>query len=282
MSILIKNNKESEVVNVSYLGSHFTYNNISSETYGLILAQINTREKLSVGGDLDYYHHTSNYYPKKTIIDFKPKEEITTYDVEIISEDIINDVAFISILNWLNNQPNYRKLRFSTDEYIGYHFNCIFRNIEKILAGGKDGYGIYGFKATIECDSDYMWADELVSQTYSRNQLIQVAEHINESMLRGYTYPTLSIKTGTTGGDITIQNVSINNLLVKFEDLLPNETITMKSYPKTLTSSLRQNVFPNLVNNKNWFKLIQGKNNIGIVGDVSSITITYEKARLFI
>lgn len=265
---------------MSISGSYFTYNNISSGNYGLLFLNMDTEENKNVGGEVVYSTFKNRMSPKNNIIDFSYDEPLASYELEMFSETRINDTRFAEILLWLK-QPTYRELKINNNPtYLGYHFNCYFSNISRFDGGGYDGWGKYGIKATINFDSSFMWSNNEVSATYTNAQLSAVVTHTNESHLMGYTYPTLAITVGTIGGDITIQNVTDDNRLTKFIGLLPNEVVTLTVDPKIVTSSTgltRYSVF-----NKKWFRLLQGDNKVGIIGDVANITISYEKARLIL
>lgn len=260
------------------IGNTFTYNGKSSEPYGLRFLIMNTDENKEIGGSLEYTTFKNNKKPNMIIQDTN-YTSVFEYEVEIISENIL-DYDIDGIYDWLLNQPNFKKLYIDEEnESHRFYYNCIFTNASNITVGGKDGWGIYGIRATMKCDSSFMWKD--VKYTYTSTQLKNVVTHKNISNVREYIYPTLTIKIGTTGGDIALQNVSDNNRLTTFSDTLPNDTITLSYYPALVSSFLNDN--DNLVYesfNKNFFRLLQGVNKIGIVGDISEITINYTIGRL--
>lgn len=265
---------------VTLSGCYFTYNNIPSGTYGLFFGEKDTQADMNIGGNLDYTIFKSNNSPKNTIIN-RRYEEPLSFDVEMFTETHMNDITFEEIVMWLSNTYNYGKLQINNNSYYGYHFNCYFTNIEKIIGGNNGMFGRFGIRAKMICDSSFMWSDDLIEVTYTKAELTQIATHINESMQRGYIYPTLILKTGTVGGNVIVQNTTDNNRLVMLDGLHANETITMTSNPFEIKSTLRNNVYANLVN-KNWFRLVNGQNRIGIVGDIAQITIKYEKAKVVI
>jgi len=250
---------------------YFTYNNVSSEEYELILASIDTTINQEVGGGFEYTTYRNAKSPQHKMQEIK-YEKSFEYEVEFLSPYTKLDDKFNEICNWLLNRSNFAKFKLNSwsDEYI----NCIFTDAEKIQLFGEEGYGIYGIKATLKADSVFKWSE--VSTTYTYDELVNTVNLENNTDVREYTYPTLIIKTGETGGDIVVQNVSDNNRLISITDALPNDTITISSFPKTITSLLknREPLYESF--NKKFPRLMQGTNNIGIVGDISELTFNYK------
>lgn len=256
-------------------GNTFTYNGKSSEPYGLRFLIIDTNANKEIGGVLEYTTFKNNKAPNITIQDANYN---STFEIEIemISEHKL-DNNIHEIYDWILNQPNFKKLYIDNND--DFYYNCIFTSAEYIDGCTDEGYGIYGIKATMKCDSTFMWKD--VEYTYTSAELSNVVTHENISNVREYTYPTLIIKTGSTGGDITVQNVSDNNRLTTFNGTLANDTITLSYSPALVNSYLNDNdelVYESF--NKKFFRLLQGTNKIGIVGDISEITLKYKIGRL--
>ncbi len=274
-------------------GNSFTYNGISSDQYGLKFLQMDTEPNKEIGGVLEYTTFKNNKNPKQTIQEVT-YNDVFEYEVEMISEHKLDkvyedengkDVKDIDfIYKWLLNQPNYEKLFVENND--GYYYNCVFTNASYIEANGAEGWGIYGIKATMKCDSTFMWKD--VKNTYDKSQftydnaeLKDVVSHNNITDVREYTYPTLTIKVGKAGGDIIVQNISDNNRLTQFTGVLKSDTLTLSYFPAFVKSECNNN--PQLVYesfNKKFFRLLQGINKIGIVGDIASITLEYTIGRL--
>ena len=258
------------------IGNSFIYNGKSSDIYGLRFLSVNTDENKEIGGVLEYTTFKGNKFPN-TIIQEVSYNSVFEIEVEIISEHKL-DNNIDEIYNWLLNQPDYKKLYINNND--DFYYNCVFTSASYIDGGGIDGWGIYGIKATMKCDSTFMWKD--VEYTYTSAELVDVVTHDNISNVREYTYPTeFVIKTGESGGNITVQNISDNNRLTSFSNTLANDTITLFCFPALVKSYLNDN--DNLVYeafNKNFFRLLQGTNKIGIIGDIDEITIKYKIGRL--
>ncbi len=254
-------------------GNKFTYNGKSSDLYGLRFLIMDTEPNKEIGGILEYATFKNNKSPYITIQDVNYNSTFEI-EVEMISEHKL-DEKLDEIYMWILNQANFKKLYIDNND--GFYFNCYFTSASFIDGYTNEGYGIYGIKSTMVCDSTFMWKD--VSFAY--NKLSDTITHENISDVREYTYPTLKIKTGNVGGNITIQNISDNNRLLNISNTLSNDTITISYMPMVINSYLNNNkqlVYDSF--NKNFFRLLQGTNNIGVVGDVTEITLDYKIGRL--
>ncbi len=260
------------------IGNTFTYNGKSSQPYGLRFLLMNTEENREIGGVLEYATFQNNKSPAAVVQDTH-YNSMFEFEVELISEHRL-DQHLSDIYSWLLNQPGFRKLTVD-DNGSGenYYYNCVFTNASYISETGIDGWGIYGIRATMKCDSTFLWKD--VEFTYSSDELKSIVSHENRSDVQEYTYPTLIIKTGNTGGEIAVQNVSDRNRLTKFTDTLPKDTLTLSFFPALVTSYLNDNAALTYeAFNKNFFRLLHGINKIGITGDIAEITLRYKTGRL--
>ena len=165
-------------------GNTFTYNGKSSEPYGLRFLIMNTEENKEIGGVLEYTTFKNNKSPNTTIQDTK-YNSVFEIEIEMISEHKLDD-DIEEIYDWLINQPNFRKLYIDNNN--DFYYNCVFTSASYISGSTNEGYGIYGIKATMKCDSTFMWKE--VKYTYTSTELLNVVNHENISNVREYTYPT--------------------------------------------------------------------------------------------
>lgn len=258
-------------------GKTFTYNNKSSSYYGLFFANVNTTSSPSLGGDIAYktlkMKRTGKHYRQDT--DYNAPLE---FDAEIITETKITQDTLHEINAWLFNQLDYKKLYIDDPDYAynNVHLNCVFTNVERIEACmGNQGYGIYGFKVTIKCDAPWAWEDEQTS-TYTSFSPYAVFHNISDC--NDYMYPKIQIKTGASGGDITIQQVTDNNRLTTIKNLVASETVILTPYPKMVNSSILVNHYEDF--NKKWLRFLVGENRFTVTGNVAELKIIYMNARV--
>ena len=215
-------------------GNNFIYNNTSSDSYGeLFFAQVETEDNRELGGNITYTTYQNNNSP---IISIQSTKYATafSYEVEFVSQTKLDD-NMDNIAMWLLNQTEYKKMYVDSESLAGKYFNCYFTNAQI----GRYGDGIHVIKATMVCDSNFIWENK-TEYKYTKAQLLNIVTHNNRSFVRGYAYPKLTITVGTIGGDITLQNVTDGSRLVSFTDTYPNENIIMTYFPKLITSNLRE------------------------------------------
>lgn len=260
-----------------FSGNSFIYNNKSSDLYGLYFANVNLTPTNYFGGDIEFSNLSLKRSGKQYRLDTKYNKPLT-FDVEILSEYLITQNILHEINAWLFNQLDYKKLYVNDEDYT-YHniyFNCYFTNVERIEGCiGDQGHGIYGFKCTMICDAPWAWEDEQTI-TYTAPFSSYLIFN-NNSDCNDYMYPKVQLKTGLTGGDVTIQQVTDGNRLTTFTGLSANETIIMSVEPKLVTSSLLLNHYETF--NKNWMRFLVGENRFTITGDVTEFKITYSNTR---
>lgn len=104
--------------------------------------------------------------------------------------------------------------------------------------------------------------------------------------LDGYTYPTMIIYGGLTGGTFTLINYDDDSSRVtKFEGLSPGTPILLDSTVSRCgiadgNPTVSQNTsLYNKMTIKNFPRLMQGENQIGILGDVSRVIIIWNNRR---
>lgn len=287
-------------------GSYFIYGStvddiFLSEKEGIQFLNLETTENKDTGGSFNFTTFRSNGSPQHSIqnINYDSTFEI---EIEMISENRL-DIGLIDgipsldyISGKLLNHQEYKPLIVYSHPHSIYdtsdtasivdelrrkygYYMCIFTNPTYITAIGGDGYGVYGIKATMKCDSVFRWMDKSV--TYTNSQLLDTVVLYNETYCNNCTYCILTINVGNMGGDIIVQNISDNNRLTSIKNTMPNDVITIRCFPHEIQSYLcpdRQLIYDSF--NKNFFRLIKGANKLGIDGDISSISIQWQEGRL--
>ena len=261
---------------MSILDKSFTYNGINYDNYNLKFMLMETSEDNNVGGNLEY--KTSDYASKITgrkSISKTKYSEVLNIPVEFFSESIIGRETFYEIEKNLFNQAKFAKLCFINDlDYEGLHYNCYFTNVSKFESYSSQGFGVYGFKANMVCDSEFIWEE---NKTFTYTNFTSNITLNNKTSKRGYTYPKLKITMGLVGGNVQIQCITDNNRLISFTGLA-NEVITLSYIPLTISSSLNADKFTTF--NKHWLQLVQGNNVFHVNGNVAKLEIIYDNAKV--
>lgn len=275
-----------------FYGSHFEYAGVSSHKYGLVFANINTSRNLSLGVSPSPNTIFNKKNTKRYIIDNDYSSSPLSFEVEFITDKNhpIHKADIRNLEKWLFNRNSYKKLYFDkADDYFvefqesdagsvkRLYLNCRFTNPERIEGNG----GIIGYKATLEADSPMYWQDvtektfQFSNTSSSSNNTIKIKV---DTDIDEYTYPTVTIYAGSTGGAISIANdTDDSSRLSKFEGVVANSRITMKSDLNILTGT-SSNLYLMFVE-QNFIRLLDGENTIRLKGDIKSIKFEFSNRR---
>lgn len=270
-------------------GCHFTYAGVDSNTYSLMIANVDTNRDERLAGDVsgEYIYRKSD----KTfrLLGDSHKDSQMVFDVDIITDDgsVLSNANRRAVEKWLFNKQTFRKLYIDeNDDPLGESYEtvggskkslymaCRFVNPEKI----DTGCGVVGYKATIECDSGFLWQDE-ITYTFTAEQgassgsfVVTVDTDIND-----YTYPQVTIATRSGCAEFTIYNSTDDaNRTTTFTELIGSDSITMNGNIGFVDSNHYSN-FSGL----NFIRLLDGTNTFIYTGAISSITFKWNNRRFY-
>lgn len=269
-------------------GNYFEYNGISSRKYGLIFAHIKTKPFESLIGETETTVLFNKRNKKNYIIDEKYDKAHISFQAEVVTaEDHSIDIfERREIEKWLFHKHNYGKLYVDMDsddngetyEYVEgvqkrLYLNCRLLNPEKIEVASR----FIGYRFDVECDSCMAWQDKTVcSFNYDAYSTSASPNVIVDTDLDDYVYPRVIITTGSSGGDITIINISDDaTRATSFVGLMPNHQIIMNGDGVNYISGDDYSRF----SNKNFIRLLDGENNFSIIGNVSGISFEFQNRR---
>ena len=271
---------------MDFYGCHFEYAGEMSRKYGLIIASVNTQRNLLLSGNTE----SASFFNKKNntrhdlgkIYSDAPFE----FDMEVVSEDVIDGDNRRAIQKWLFNQRGYQKLYIDrAEEVFGETFdlsvggtqrtylNCKFVNPEKI----EDGRGVVGFKFKVECDSHLAWQDPSFEREDFPGGVDSVVSLsvVTDTDSDCYVYPKISLTTGSVGGSLIICNESDDeSRITALTDIPPNTLLVINSQYNYVSSGYYANF-----TNRNFPRLLDGENEIVISGDVVSVKFEWQNMR---
>lgn len=278
--------KECELLD--FLGNSFRYNGQSSELYGLRFLELDVPESKTVGCKKIYNtQFLKNSHHRVIVSSEYGDESCISFEAEIFTDHVIPDEDYEEIFAWLFEESDYRPLYIDSDKYDQIYFNCTLNDVEVIKKGIGDDYGVVGFKFTVNCDAGWGWEHvekEFTSTNFIANGTNLPIKYVAPPLPKDYTYPKLTLITGSTGGTCYIENKSEftqtdENVLTRFSNLQPLTTITMNYEELSIDYTGTNNIWE-CFESKRWFRLIPGVNTFHVYGDVSKIKIEYERARL--
>ncbi len=241
--------------------TYFTYDDIKSETYNLMIADIDDAAVKNITAlsptlyttrpptSSHFLHNGIEYVnaPQHTFTVFSTNGEI---DLNRRTE----------VLSWLMSSDSFKELRFrQTTSPLGTSYRCVFTNAESIYIDNR----CCGFKLTAAFDSPYS-----VSMFETSGPAMSLTINIHTDIVDEYIYPIVEF----TGDGITIVNeTDDSNRPFAFTGCGTNaKGVRVDNELKTITSNdTLHSVSLSNFTSKNWLRLRSGENELSITGNGS-------------
>lgn len=270
-------------------GCHFTYSGVDSNTYSLIIANVNTSINDKSAGDVsgEYIYRKSDKTFKLLGDDYSGSQMV--FDVDIITEDehILSNADRRAIEKWLFNKQTFRKLYIDkNDDQLGESYEdingeekrlymmCRFINPQKIDVG----CGVVGYSATIECDSGLLWQDEITyTYTATASSTSGTFSITVDTDLNDYTYPEVVITTSDGCEQFSIVNQTDGQYReTSFAGMTGPDVIRMNGALGFVDRN-HYTYFSGL----NFIRLLDGENVFTYSGGIESISFTWNNRRFY-
>lgn len=258
--------------NMELFGQDLIIGDFRLSDHGLLLASfdMNGEEEDSIGMDYEVIEEYIGHNPVPVYLGGRYNEKLKP-QITIIKNNCWDsfDITFSEnecrhILRQLTGYNGYRKMVLDVedpDEFI--YFNVIVQSISYKKIGGK----ICGIVLSLECDSPFGWSREY-ENTYEVSAGQTITFYSTSDDLYNYLLPEITITPKSSIGQLTIKNKSDNNWTTTLSNLSAGEIITMDSKREILLSSKANRVIMNDFN-MHFFRLVSGKNEIEISGNVT-------------
>lgn len=272
---------------MDFYGCHFEYAGISSRTYGLIIANIETARNTSISGKVATVALFNKREKRNLYITTSYKDSPIQFDAEVVSETPIDLYRQREIEKWLFHRHGYKKLymdiiddvRAESYELIDgeqkrLYLNCRFTNPAKLEYNG----GVVGYQFTVECDGCMAWQDA-ISKTYALAHTdasgFSTFDLCIDTDISDYVYPKVTFVVGTSGGNVSIVNNSDDSSRVtEFVELPANAIVVING----ATNYVSGNYYDYFAY-KNFIRLLDGDNKLSVLGDVQTISFEWQNMR---
>lgn len=272
---------------MDFYGYHFEYAGELSRKYGLIIANVTTDRNTLISGKTKSVSAFNKRNQTKYHIGTIYSDAPLTFEMEVVvTGEPIHGEWRRKIQKWLFNQNGFKKLYIDrADECFGEAFhlvdglhrrmylNCRFINPEIIEGDG----GIVGYRFDVECDSHMAWQDP-TTKIFTLPGGLSTIQHISvvvDTDNNDYIYPTVTIVTGDIGGDVEIVNhLDSDDRSTKFVDIPMNTEIVINGVVNYVSDSFYEKFV-----DRNFPRLLDGKNDISIIGDVVSVKFEWQNMR---
>lgn len=272
-------------------GAHFEYSGTSSRRYGLIIANIETERFNQISGTTQSITLFNKSSMKRYLIDDDYSDSPITIEVEIITDHqkTIDPYERRTVEKWLFNQTRYQKFYIdmaddSTGESFEYkdgaykklYLNCRFVNPVRLECSG----GIVGYKATLEADSN-MWYQDKTTEIFTLNHEAansnSMIDVVVDTDSKYFTYPKVTITTGSIGGDVILSNYSDDSTrTTRFNELSANTSVILNGETNYISGQNYEKFYK-----QNFPRLLDGTNHIYITGNVKTIKFEFCNRRFW-
>jgi phage-related protein len=259
---------------MAFYGESFTYNGISSETFGLKIYTPDSNEKttiLSLSSNLTKTPRQSKFSPTKQYVN-EPK----SIPIALYSENVLTQTQIDAIYQWLFPADNeYKVMTIEQDDMTNYYFNCRLTELQNETFGNKTQQIL----ATIQCDSIYAW-ENLQTLTYTSFASPITFNNVSSEDVMKPTYKfTCNLENGTIKLVDDFYDTAIKNT-IEFTGLLNGEVLTVDTEHNIITSNLRTSGLLDLFTSPKFLRLDRGTHNFTITGNISEFKIIYQNGRV--
>lgn len=272
-------------------GAHFEYSGTSSRRYGLMIANVETERLNQISGTIQGITLFNKASRRRYLIDDDYSDSPITIEVEIITDHqkTIDPYERRTIEKWLFSQTKYQKFyidiaddntgesfEYKNGEYKRLYLNCRFVNPVRLEYNG----GIVGYKATLEADSGMWWQDKTTltftpnHEATNSNSMINV---VVDTDSKYFTYPKVTITTGSVGGDVLLSNYSDDSTrTTRFNSLSANTSVILNGETNYISGQNFEKFYK-----QNFPRLLDGTNHIYITGNVKTIKFEFCNRRFW-
>lgn len=259
---------------MAFYGYTFIFKDIPSEVYNLYISSPDGgMVETSGSGDVELLTQKVFRNPKPYLLGVQ-QAPVLTFDVQFLSPDELLSEDVRLIQSWLFGQQTYNKLQIVQPDMQDIYYNCFITNPRIVRVGNL----IRGISGTVICDSPFAWEYPKTFSLDYPNGTANVNISIdNISDNTYYEFPSVFIRMDDFGGTVRLTNNSDNGRVFEFTGLQAFEEITVDNEKCIITSNTGLRRLSNF--NKNWFRLLNGLNNINAFGNFEHLEITYSPAR---
>lgn len=267
-------------------GSHFEYAGIKSRHYGLIFATVETSRFTSVSGEIETVSLFNKKDSRRYYIGDELSDSPVSFETEIVSERPLDKMTQRAVEKWLFFRKGYSPLFFDIDDDCNgetwdlingrvkrYYLNCRFINPSKIEYNG----GVVGYTVTVECDSPCAWQEAVLKEyalTNGAGRSTEIMLEVDTDM-HEYIYPVVRIDIGSSGGDISIVNLSDDTTrITSFSGMQPTTAFRMDGHTNYISGSMYSKF-----KDKHFVRIMDGKNKLRVTGDIKKISFEWQNRR---
>lgn len=254
-----------------FFGAGFIYDGISSEIYGLRIAELNAQGVNESMGSSDVEIVSQKLFRRSTPYFFgSTASPVLSFSMTAFSEEEIDAEFFQLIQKIYFSSRTYKKLQIDQVDMQGVYFDAILKEPTIVRVGNL----LQGIKFTVSCNAPFAFNfPKTVTYPYTAAIVDSTIVFNNTSDDTGnYLYPDTIITMNSFGGNVSITNLSDSNRISSFTAMSASEILTVNNSLQTIESSTGLKRLSNF--NKKFLRLVPGVNRLRIQGNISNFSMT--------
>jgi len=258
----------------NFKGLEFIFDNKSSDFYGLKLYNSDTgSSEGDAGSKVEILEKTILRKPKTILFGTSQNTQLE-FDLIIGSTSEVDAQTRSAISRWLLGRSSYLPLSIVQEDMLSTIYYVIFTEMKPVFYGNLN----YAFVAHAKCNAPWAYMSPKTSTyNYSGSSIVSTTINYNNlSDNNDYTDTIVSFTMNGIGNYFTITNVTDNNRVFSFTNILPYETITVNGNTLEVYSSTGLKRVDSF--NKGFVRFVPGINVLQIQGGINQLSFTTEFA----
>lgn len=263
-------------MNNKLIGMQFTYDDISSDEYGVIVAEFEstTTGKVGVAHATDLKIEKSNRSNEFNIVSQTYSSPLE-FEIQVFMREgnVITQEHERALKKWLLQRGCYKWFTIYDRRYANIHFKANIHSPENIRVGD-----VVGISFQVTCSTPYGYSEE-IEQEFEFNDSMRTAEFYVDNDEDIWIYPDMEI-TMLSDGDLEIVNsLDENKHTFKLEGLTAGEVITVNGTLPSIHSSsdgILDTIYQKF--SKYWLRLADGDNTL-TVSNNCTVKLKYREIR---
>lgn len=196
---------------MSFYGTSFTYDDVSSDEFGLILYEIGgiSDEGMSLATATSVIEDTLNnkWKPYFYGLEFNKKLSFTmTFGISqerIFNQKGLDRDEIKMVSDWLTCHTKYKYLDIEHPDMNSFRYKCIITDLSVVEYGSI----LYAFRASVECDSPFAYERLQKEHMTVNGTLIKYIDASSSVPIRYYPVIKVNLKNG---GNLSIKSLTDN------------------------------------------------------------------------
>lgn len=265
-----------------FLEKPFTYAGIYSGDYDLIFANVDSSAINQLSGEISGQTVFNKRTKQRYLVGDDYSNSPISFDIDIVTKNasFINEYNRREIEKWLFNRHSYRRLDIDNScEGVDSDIKNVFMMCRFVSPRYiETAYGIIGYNVTVELDSGWAYEEETIEEytfTDGDSSTMNLFSINVDTDIDDYIYPRVDVTMGSTGGSFIMVNQTDNSSrFTSITNIAGGGSVAMRGDINYISG----NHYSDFAHS-NFVRLLDGKNNFTITGNVVRVKFTWNNRR---